>query len=132
MILTALAGPASNLILGFLFAIMYKIYIVAMRGFTITSTQQGVIIMAISILFGYAISINTSLAIFNLFPVPPLDGSKILFSLLPYKVYYKYVMPYEKYINLAFTVLVILGVLSPVISWCSSHIINLYFIILGM
>lgn len=132
LILTSLAGPASNLLLGFLFAVMYKIYLMIISDVRITSEQQGFILVAVSLLLWYAVSINVSLAVFNLFPIPPLDGSKILFSLLPYKIYYKFIMPYERYISLAFSLLVILGVLSPVISWCASHIMNLYFFILGM
>lgn len=131
MILTALAGPVSNLLLGFIFAVIYKILFVALGNFQIQTEQQFMILQAIVIFLGSAISLNISLAVFNLLPIPPLDGSKILFTLLPYKLYFK-IMPYEKYISIAFAALLIFGVLTPVISWCSSNIMNLFFTILAI
>lgn len=66
--LISLAGPASNLILA-----------------TILSVFTGLLnLWFIDLLFLPIIILNTSLAIFNLLPIPPLDGSKILLGLLPY------------------------------------------------
>jgi len=67
----ALAGPAANLALALIFGL-------ALRFFPFISTLPGLALM-----FSYIVYINILLAIFNLLPVPPLDGSHILFSFLP-------------------------------------------------
>ncbi|MBN2852328.1 MAG: site-2 protease family protein, partial [Clostridia bacterium] len=61
--------------------------------------------------------VNLNLAVFNLLPVPPLDGSKIFYSVLPDKYYYS-IMKYEQYIGLAFLLIIFLvpGALSGVFS----------------
>ena len=55
--------------------------------------------------------LSVSLGIFNLIPVPPLDGSKVLFALLPQRWYYT-LMRYEKYGSVIMIVLVLTGVLT--------------------
>jgi Zn-dependent protease len=70
-LLVAIAGPIANLIVAFAFAMLIRFGI----GFELS---QPAINMIISV-----IMLNISLAVFNMFPFPPLDGSKVLFSLLP-------------------------------------------------
>lgn len=53
---------------------------------------------------------------FNLFPIPPLDGSKILFSFLPDKIYYT-ILRYERYIMILMLALVWVGVLDKPLSF---------------
>ncbi len=72
--LVALAGPASNLLLALIFGIIIRILL--LQGIGIDSS----IISFFSIVVFY----NILLAIFNLVPIPPLDGSKVLFHFLPY------------------------------------------------
>lgn len=70
-LLVALAGPAANVVLAFLFGIM-------------TGIARSVdALPAVIRVLDYALLINAALAAFNLLPVPPLDGSKVLMSLLP-------------------------------------------------
>ncbi|MDP3880565.1 MAG: site-2 protease family protein [bacterium] len=69
--LIAAAGPASNVLLALIFALIIR----ASGIIPISST--------LIILFNYIVIINLALAFFNLIPIPPLDGSKVLFSLLP-------------------------------------------------
>ena len=71
----------------------------------------------------YAVVINISLAVFNLIPVPPLDGSKILNAALPYRVYYK-ILQYERYIILVVMAFVFMGVLDVPLSWLSTKVYN--------
>lgn len=66
----ALAGPASNILIALVFGIVIR--------FGFSSLPESFIQIS-----SYIVAINIVLAIFNLIPLPPLDGSKILFSLLP-------------------------------------------------
>lgn len=88
MAVTALAGPVSNLILAFLFliirAILYAFY------------DGGAVLSTLITFCEYVAVLNVGLAIFNVIPIPPLDGSKVLFSFLPDRVYYK-ILKYERY-----------------------------------
>jgi len=69
----AAAGPMSNLALAAVFAVILRL--VSTMGLSIGSNMV--------VFFGIIIFINILLAIFNLVPLPPLDGSKVLFALLP-------------------------------------------------
>lgn len=76
MVLVALAGPGTNFIIAFFAAIG--------RMISLVMALQGTEAMVHSFLFfEYLLMYNVFLGVFNLLPVPPLDGSKILFNLLP-------------------------------------------------
>jgi len=89
MAITALAGPVSNLVLSafFLFFLGF-LY----RPLTNAGTFGHVMIEMLDV----TAYLSIALAIFNLLPIPPLDGSKVLFSVLPNKTYFK-LMRYEQY-----------------------------------
>jgi len=74
--LVAIAGPLANILLAVIFALFIRL-VLAYQWFTLSP--------AFISLTGFVIMINITLAIFNLVPIPPLDGSKILFAFLPYK-----------------------------------------------
>lgn len=100
--LVSIAGPISNLFLSFAF-IFPMLYIGSKYDIrTLDPSDMNVIIYSISRMFMFT---NISLAVFNLLPVPPLDGSKILSGILPTKQYYQY-MQYENYIGVAFILLI--------------------------
>ena len=60
---------------------------------------------------------------FNLIPLPPLDGSRLLFAFLPTKAYFK-MMQYERYIYIVFLVLLAIGVLDAPISLLSDLVLR--------
>ena len=75
--------------------------------------------------------LNMSLAIFNLIPLPPLDGSRILSIFLPQKAYFG-MMKYERYISLVLMLLLVFGVLSPVFDFFTNKIINVLFMLFNI
>lgn len=77
MLWSAAAGPASNLVLALGFGLAFRI-----SAGTVSDPQLGRIIANFA---SYGVLINCALAFFNMIPLPPLDGSKILFGLLPDK-----------------------------------------------
>ncbi len=107
MAITALAGPASNVLITLVFLALYgALYIPLMR-----STAGSYLLQMIAL----TARMSIGLAIFNLLPIPPLDGSKILFSLLPESAY-RTVLRYERYCSLLLFALMALGVLGKPLS----------------
>lgn len=120
MALTACAGPLSNLVLAYFLLLLS--YITMAVG-NVTSGSGGLASAIVTFLY-YAASINVTLAVFNLIPVPPLDGSRIATMLIPDKYYYK-IMQYERYIVIAVMALVIFGVFSRPLSFLTSKVMSL-------
>lgn len=106
MAITAAAGPISNflaaLVGGFLY---YGIIVIFYR------SMSSVVFGLVQSFFMSYISINIGLAVFNLLPIPPLDGSKILGAFLPDRILYKY-YEYQNIINIVMFALLFVGVLS--------------------
>lgn len=93
--LTAVAGPATNLVVGFFTAFLY---LLCLSTFKPTNSVFVHNLQLNTILFlMYFFTINIGLGIFNLIPVPPFDGSRILNVILPERLYFK-VMRYERQI----------------------------------
>lgn len=109
MALTALAGPVCN-------------FVIALAALGVGSLLCNVFYQGDSLVLSYAIllclytaALSAGLGVFNLFPIPPLDGSKVLFSLLPDRAYLT-ILKYERYVMLALFALIFFGVLDAPLS----------------
>ena len=117
MAITALAGPVSNVVLAF-------IALCIRAGAVYFNVQSGGAISGFIILFTeYVAILSIGLAVFNVIPIPPLDGSKVLFALLPRRIYYR-VLQYERYGFIVLMVLLYLGWLDVPLNFCRSFLIE--------
>ncbi len=104
MLWVSLAGPGSNMILALAFGL-------ALRGMNVGGGalfMGGGTMQFIQLMLVYGVIINLALAAFNLIPIPPLDGSKILHALLPYEYEAQYAQ-FEQYGPILIIGLVMLG-----------------------
>ena len=133
MTLTALAGPASNVVIAFVFLLLYGALYIPLQG-----GAAGNYLLQMLELTAY---ISLGFALFNLIPIPPLDGSKVAFSLLSNAAYAK-LMRYERYGGLALFLLVSSGLLGrplsaavqglfhnllPVAQWACDRVYSLFY-----
>lgn len=109
--LVSLAGPLMNIILSIIFAIIY-FAIYKFANVTFLSSTVGSVLM---LLISATISINVGLGIFNLIPLPPLDGSKIIMPFLPYKAK-QWFRNNEQIFYIIFVVIWITGIAGIIIS----------------
>jgi Zn-dependent protease len=110
--LVALAGPLSNIFIAIIFGILVRF-----DGLGILSG------LAFIKLAYFIVSINITLALFNLVPIPPLDGSKILFSIFPNSMYsYRNMLERSGPIILIIFVLFFSEILRPITIWLFSVI----------
>lgn len=105
MVLTAIAGPASNVFLAFLSMLIRAAFMAV-----VPFDQMGTAFHLLRSFLENIAIISAGLAVFNLFPIPPLDGSKVLFAVLPNRLYIQ-LMRYERYGMLLLMALLLLNVL---------------------
>ena len=132
MAITGLAGPVSNLILAFLGSLFGRL-----TWFVFFHLPQGAIndktymlFLIISYLFYLFEALNISLAVFNMIPVPPFDGSRVFYFLLPDKYYFS-VMRYERQIMLITMLLLFTGALDMPLFYVRQGIMNIFEFLLG-
>lgn len=122
MALVALAGPLSNLIVAFFSFFLYGI-VVLLIDKTGLMADNIILQKLIYLFFSMIAQISVNLAIFNLIPIPPFDGSRILFTFLPQK-YYFMIMKYEQFIFIGILVLLYTGILDLPISLLSGIVLS--------
>ncbi|MCD5414271.1 MAG: site-2 protease family protein [Clostridiales bacterium] len=123
MLYVAMAGPLTNMVLAVILTIALGVLI---------QLRSNELVVRILI---NAIMINLVLAIFNLLPIPPLDGSKILFSLIPDEWEYT-VYKYEKYSYFILLALLFTGAISkilfPIVNYLFNFLIVFMQIVFGV
>lgn len=128
--IVSVAGPAMNFILAIVLSIIYYALLKLIP--TIMFTQIGSIAMVI---IESAIIVNIGLGVFNLIPLPPLDGSKIFRNLMSYNIK-QWLDKYEYIFYIVFLVLWISGlagdIISPIIGFIANGLMNLVGMLFGM
>ena len=104
MAITAIAGPLSNVIIACVFAFLYGLFFPVLYR---SGTELSILVLRTLYLTAY---LSLALAVFNVIPIPPLDGSKVLFSLMSDSAYYK-LMRYERYGMIILLLVVASGIL---------------------
>ncbi len=117
-VVTALAGPLSNFVMAYL-GMLLMVHVLPLFPNMYFYT-----------FLLYFISINVGLGVFNLIPIPPLDGSKIFLSLLPRKIYYE-IMRYERYGFLVLVIALYLGVIDPILNFFNGIVLNILLFLAG-
>ncbi len=124
MAMVALAGPVSNLLMALGWALLARI------GVTIGASAENVSLPLIYT--GIAgISINLVLALINLLPIPPLDGSRVLTGILPHRWAWQY-NQLERYGFIILLILLYTKVLNAILAYPMYFAQNLFFSIAGM
>lgn len=126
MAICSLAGPLSNFIMAFLSTLAYVLFLKICISIGSEAFLTGAVFAVISTMMEIMITINLGLGVFNLIPIPPLDGSKILYAFLPNRVLYK-IIPYERYFQIALLLLLWTDVLSVPISRFVGFFYQLFF-----
>lgn len=118
MAIVALMGPVANIVA----AIAGGLILNALVKFApdLFKSQAG---MYVYLFFSFYVQVNVSLAVFNLLPIPPLDGSKIVFVFLPDKWVYKFYQ-YQQIISIVLIVLLFTGVLTVPLSFLSGYVLR--------
>ena len=125
MAITALAGPVSNFLLAFVTG-----FIASLADLAASLHPQSKLLYYVVVFFYYTTLISCGLGVFNLIPISPLDGSKVLYSFLPERAYWK-LMKYERYGMFLLIALVMLGafngILGPAVDAVSDFVMRLVY-----
>lgn len=106
MVTVAAAGPISNLILAFISSVLFEITSKIINISSVSEIKHYSPLFVWMVLLQVMFILNLNLAVFNLLPIPPLDGYKVMGAVLPNRLYMQ-IMKYERYIGMALLFLLI-------------------------
>ncbi|MDL2311122.1 site-2 protease family protein [Peptostreptococcaceae bacterium OttesenSCG-928-C18] len=116
--LVSIAGISTNLIMALISVLIYY-----------GLSNLGIKSFFLAFFMEYLITYNVFLAIFNLIPIPPLDGSKIIYTFLPDNLVYK-LSKNEQYFNILLIILIVTGVVGNIVHFFSNYVIDFFNFIL--
>lgn len=128
MVLTSLAGPITNFIIAFI-----AMLIMTIIG-NVSFSSRGIGFDLASVFYNvcyYLLIMNLGLGIFNLIPIPPLDGSKVVGAVLPTDLYFNY-MRYERFGFIILIILINMPFFDTILNACLNGIMSLYSNIIGL
>ncbi len=147
MALTGAAGPLSNLLLAIIHLLVLRISMIFITkaymteavsfsyAFMTDAAFTGSIGFTVTALIVYLLNLgvvmNVVLAIFNLIPIPPFDGSRIFYVFLPPKWYFG-IMKYERFIMIGFFVVLLSGILDRPLAIAENWVLDGLYFITGM
>ena len=148
MAITAAAGPLSNLCLSVIFTLLLRLVMIPLQSMAadkyflfsnstyyleeaVGSNTAFIFLSVLAIICYLGIMLNLSLMLFNLIPLPPLDGSRIAYLFMPPKLYFN-IMKYERYIMWAFLFLLWFNVISLPLGFITNWIKTGLFWMTGM
>lgn len=113
MMYVSMAGPLTNFLLAICFAALFH-GLIALDGAGMITADSLVVVGPLAQMIQAGVMVNLALGFFNLIPVPPLDGSKIVTGLLPREMAFRF-MRFERYGFIVIVLLLATGVLGRVI-----------------
>lgn len=118
--LTALAGPVSNLLSAFVMMVVLQI-LYGLGVFELSTSMSYLLL-----LLKFFVQVNIGLAVFNLIPIPPLDGDKVLSYFTPWK-YKMWMQQHQQIISIVFLIILVTGILSTPLGWIDSKIYTFFY-----
>lgn len=147
MAITGAAGPVSNLLLAIFHLVALRVVMLLMPNDFLSESvafamaynsgeafigSLGFTLMSLFVYLIYlSVVLNICLAVFNLIPIPPFDGSRIFYAFLPPKWYFG-VMKYERVIMMVVLILLVFGFLTGPLALVQNGIIDALFTLMGM
>ena len=122
-IAVSLAGPFANFLLALVSAFVLSAMEMYVSANTLTQFLYNIVY--------FCVQLNVGLMVFNLIPIPPLDGSKVLMEFLPYKYRFK-MYQLERYFSLILMALIFFNILTPLLSVLRGWVLSLISLIVGL